>query len=116
MTNANTMEVYYQIMIIFVGNMHYVCGQTISKTQRGGVLIFDADLLPAGHQRDCRVVIQPALTISSSTTGNYVLFHFSNFEVGKHCKDTNLTVYDGNGVRVKEIQGKFNVLKGVATP
>ena len=40
-----------------------------------------------------------------STTGNYVLFHFSDFNVGKQCSDTSVTVLDGNGINMEPIEG-----------
>ena len=86
--------------------MHYVCGQIIAQTEKGGFLVFDSDLLPAGHQRACRVVIQPAPTEISPTSKNHVLFHFSGFEVGDNCQDTNVTVQDGNGIKTEPIVGE----------
>ena len=44
--------------------MHFVCGQTIAQKERGGYIVFDADLLPVGHEDDCSVVIQPKPTYS----------------------------------------------------
>ena len=87
--------------------MHYVCGQTISRTDRGGYLYLNAVLLPPGHQSDCRVVIQPKSTESSSTSGSYVLFYFSSFGVGHGCQGSNVTIYDGNGIGTKQIEGTF---------
>ena len=67
--------------------------------------MFDSYSLPAGHKMDCRVVIQPAPTESSTTSGHYVLFHFSNFKVGENCQHTNVTIIDGNGINMKPIEG-----------
>ena len=86
--------------------MHYTCGQTISQSDRGGFLVLNSDLLPAGHQYDCRVVIQPESTKSSSTSGYHVLFYFSDFEVGRYCQDSNVTVLDGNGINMNPIEGR----------
>ena len=90
--------------------MHFTCGQTISQSDRGGFLVLNSDLLPAGHQYDCRVVIQPESTKSSSTSGYHVLFHFSDFEVGRYCQDTNVTVLDGNGINMSPIEGTIHLV------
>ena len=90
--------------------MHYICGQTVAQTERGGYIVFDSDLLPAGHQDDCRVVIQPKPTYNQGTAGSFVLFYFSGFQVGNNCHDTNLTIHDGNGVNMQPIKGTVNPL------
>ena len=83
-----------------------ICGWTIGHGDRGGILVFNSLLLPTNHKLYCRVVIQPDPTESSSTTGNYVLFHFSDFDVGKLCKDTSVTILDGNGINMEPIEGR----------
>ena len=85
--------------------MHNVCGRTISQTEKGGFLVFNSFLLPAAYKMDCSVVIQPAPTESSTTSGHYVLFHFSNFKVGENCQHTNVIVLDGNGINMRPIEG-----------
>ena len=90
--------------------MHYICGQTVAQTERGGYIVFDSDLLPAGHQDDCSVVIQPKPTYNHGTAGSSVLFYFSDFQVGKYCQDTTLTVHDGNGVSMQPIKGTISSL------
>ena len=69
--------------------------------------MLDSDSLPASDNIDCRVVIQPAVTKSSFFTENHVAFHLSNFEVGKYCKHTNFTVYDGHGKQTQPIEGMY---------
>ena len=82
--------------------MQDVCGQTISRADPGGYLVLDAP----DYLTDCRVVIQPAPSESSSTSGNNVLFYFSSFGFGEYCQDTNVTVYNGNGTNPEPIAGK----------
>ena len=50
-------------------------------------------------------MIQPEPVASVSATRNYVLFHFSDFNVGKRCNDASVTVLDGNGINMKPIKG-----------
>lgn len=107
--------VYISDAVITSWNMHHTCGQTLSQSDRGGFLILNSDLLPAGHQNDCRVVIQPESTKSSTTSGYHVLFHFSDFEVGRHCQDTNVTVLDGNGINMNPIEGLKSPMCGSNT-
>ena len=82
-----------------------ICGRTIGNNDTGGMLTFNSLLLPAQHKLFCRVKIQPDPVESFSTTGNYVLFHFSDFNVGKQCSDTSVTVLDGNGINMEPIEG-----------
>ena len=82
-----------------------ICGRTIGYGDRGGVLDFSSLSLPAIYKYFCRVTIQPESTESSSTSGNFVLFHFSGFEVGRTCNDSSITVLDGNGMFMEPIEG-----------
>ena len=50
-------------------------------------------------------MIQPDPIASISAAGNHVLFHFSDFNVGKRCNDASVTVLDGNGINMKPIKG-----------
>ena len=85
--------------------MHFVCGQTIAQTERGGYIVFDADLLPVGHEDDCSVVIQPKPTYNQVTPGSYVLFYFSGFQIGNNCQDMYVEVKDGTGINIDPIKG-----------
>ena len=70
------------------------------------MLAFNSLSLPAINKYFCRVSIHPQPTASSSTSGNnFVLFHFSDFEVGRNCKDTSITVLDGNGMFMEPLKG-----------
>ena len=91
--------------IYLIGNMHFVCGQTIAQTERGGYIVFDADLLPVGHEDDCSVVIQPKPTYNQVTPGSYVLFYFSGFQIGNNCQDMYVEVNDGTGINIDPIKG-----------
>ena len=84
-----------------------ICGKTIGNNDTGGILTFNSLLLLASHKLSCRVVIQPHPIESFSTTGNYVLFHLSDFNVGKQCSDTSVTVLDGNGINMEPIEGSY---------
>ena len=85
--------------------MHFVCGQTIAQTERGGYIVFDADLLPVGHEDDCSLVIQPKPTYNQVTPGSYVLFYFSGFQIGNNCQDMYVEVNDGTGINIDPIKG-----------
>ena len=82
-----------------------ICGKTIGTNDTGGILTFNSVLLPVKHRLQCRVEIQPKPVGSFSTTGNYVLFHFSDLDVGGQCSDTSITVLDGNGINMAPIKG-----------
>ena len=69
------------------------------------MLAFYSLSLPAINKYFCRVTIQPEPTESSSTSGNFVLFHFYDFEVGRNCNGTNITVLDGNRMFMEPIEG-----------
>ena len=101
-------------------NSSDICGRTIGYGDRGGVLDFSSLSLPVIYKYFCRVTIQPEPTESSSTSGNFVLFHFSGFEVGRTCNDSSITVLDGNGMFMEPIEGtcmlNYEIMKVVHIP
>ena len=96
----------YIISFLYTDKMHDSCGETIGGADRGGILTFNSELLPAAYQYDCRVSIKPRYFGLQHSPG--ILFHFSEIEIGGYCQYSNLTVIDGSIHQLTLVTGMEN--------